>query len=173
VQKREMKQLQLRYSTSAAAADGLTRDPRAHAQQLVRRLERSDDAALCEDPLAALADFLTALRSPDGDAVAAAAAAPGVIEALERMLRGEVDGKDRDSMQALAACALARLIHRNGGAAAALARCITDKGAMIVGQGRGCSGAAALKVLRREGHTCAGFLAESAYTLRLQELVWG
>ena len=83
---------QLRYSTSAAAADGLTREPRAHALQLVRRLERSHDAAFRDDPLAALADFFTALRSPDGETVAAAAAAAGAVEALERMMRGEVEG---------------------------------------------------------------------------------
>ncbi len=151
---------QLRYSTSAAAADGLTRDPRAHALQLVRRLERSDDAAFRDDPLAALADFFTALRSPDGETVAAAAAAAGAVEALERMMRGEVEGKQGGAVQALAARALTRLVRHNGGAA--LARFVTDKGAMIVGQGRGCSGAAALKAWGGggEGHTCASFLAE-------------
>jgi hypothetical protein len=129
---------QLRYSTSAAAADGLARDPASYAQLLVRRLR-------CGGALEPLADFVTVLRSPDAEIVAAAAVAAGVIEALERLMRGEVEveGKEEGAVQTLAAVALTRLIPHNGGAA--LARFVTDKGGVIIGEARGCSGAAALK----------------------------
>ncbi len=83
---------QLRYCTSAAAADGLARDPASYAQLLVRHLRCGGSA------LEPLADFVTVLRSPDADVVAAAAVAAGVIEALERLMRGEVELKEEGTM---------------------------------------------------------------------------
>jgi hypothetical protein len=143
---------QLRYSTSAAAADGLARDPASYAQLLVRRLRCGGSA------LEPLADFVTVLRSPDADVVAAAAVAAGVIEALERLMRGEVELKEEGAVQTLAAVALTRLIPHNGGAA--LARFVTDKGGVIIGEARGCSGAAALKAWPGTGLSGAAALAE-------------
>lgn len=151
---------QLRYSTSAAAAEGLTREPAAYAQQLVRRLGSSSGA------LEPLAELLTALRSPDAEVIAASSVAAGVIELLERAMRGEVGSADEGAVQALAAVVLTRLMPHNGGLA--LARCITDKGALIIGQARGCSGAAPLKAWSAAGHTCASYLAEGTSTLKLK-----
>ena len=147
---------QLRYSTLAAAVDGLTRDAAAYAQHLVSQLR-------CSDPMQPLADFLTAMRSPDAEEMAAAAVAAGAIEALERIMRGEVGCKEEGGSQVLAAAALARLMAHDGGAA--LARCITDKGAVIIGPARGCSGAAALKAWRSTGQSCARVLAEGERAL--------
>jgi hypothetical protein len=155
----------LRFSTSAAAADGLTRDPAAHGQQLTREL------ACGSNLLQALADLITALRSPDAEVIAASAAAAGAIEALERVMRGEVGGADVGAAQALAAVALTRFMPHNGGQA--LARFITDKGDMIVGQGRGCGAAAPLKAFSSTGHTCASFLAEGRSALHCEEWVGG
>jgi hypothetical protein len=150
---------QLRYSTSAAAADGLTREPAAYAELLVRRLGCSSNL------LEPLAELLTALRSPDAEVIAASSAAAGVIDLLERAMRGEVGSSEERAVQALAAVVMTRLMLQNGGAA--LARCITDKGALIIGQSRGCKGAAPLKAWSTAGYTCASFLAEGKSTLQL------
>ncbi len=61
-------------------------------------------------------------------------------------------------VQTLAAVALTRLIPHNGGAA--LARFVTDKGGVIIGEVRGCSGAAALKAWPGAGQSGAAALAE-------------
>jgi hypothetical protein len=151
----------LRYSSSAAAADGLTPDPKAHGEHLVRKL------ACGSGLLQALADFVTALRSPDAKIIADSAAAAGAIEALERVMRGEVGSENEGAAQALAAVAMTRLMPHNGGQA--LARFITDKGGMIIGQGRGCSGAAPLRAWSSAGHTCASFLAEGRGTLHCKD----
>jgi hypothetical protein len=150
----------LRYSTSAAAADGLLRNPAAYGEHLVRQLA-------CNSSLQTLADFVTALRSPDAEVIAEAAAAAGAIEELERVMRGEVGGGDEGALQALAAIALTRLMRQNG--CQALAKFITDKGAMIIGQGRGCGGAAPLKAWSSAGHTCTSFLAEGMSKLNCEE----
>ena len=150
---------QLRYSTSAAAAHGLTRDAAAHAEQVVRQLRCGGDL------LQPLADFLTAMRSPEAEAFAAAAVAAGAVEALEKVMRGEVGccSGDEGAAQTLAASVMVRLMPHDGGTA--LARFITDKGAVIIGQGRGCGGAAALKPWQSTGHTSASVLAEGRCAL--------
>ena len=145
---------QLRFSTSAAAADGLTRDCSIWAAHLVRQLRCGSD------PLEPLADFLTAMSSPDAAVVGAAAAAAGAVEVLEKLMRGEAAGREEGAVQALAAAAMTRLIPHSDGCGAALARFITVKGAVVIGAGRGCSGAAALKTWRIAGQTCASVLAE-------------
>jgi hypothetical protein len=143
---------QLDCSSSSAAIKGLAGNPAAEAENLVRLLRCSSN------PVEPLADFLTSLRSPDAEAVAAAAASAGVIEVLERLLRGEIGSVEEDAAQALAAAAMTRLIEHNGGDA--LAKLISDKGAVIVGPGRGSSGAAPLKPWPDSDLNCARYLAE-------------
>ena len=89
------------------------------------------------------------------------------MDLIVRAMGGGGGVSDDRGVQGLTAGVRARLLPHNGGAA--LARCITDNGALIIGQTRGCNGAAPLKAWSTAGHTCASFLAEGMSKLNCEE----